>query len=712
MPDYTNDVRLLFEGGDNIPVDYAAPFTIKQTRGLDPYMFGVVFRDEAIDKFPGGGAADGQKCKFTFSTPDNSGGRSESEWELYLVRAEKSKVQEGAWNAIFADERWKADYKRHTVSYNIQWPDGSYRSDTLSSNGGRWRTVAAIEDFITKYVEAQVDVTRCQKLSTLMLPNNLGNSDYGGWVDATWSEILKPMLYSINCDLVIGWDRKWIIVPKTALQASGHSVASSGSGQGGGGEGIDKLRAMKRIVDNVDEPKIDWEKPKKLKVGFEIMAEAVIEGNPTATGSGGVIFDQPENVMVTLSPELQDPVAWWNDQISETADTEWAEIEPYLVTLGYAGSQGAAISMICKNWFLPNIVPLKRAGEFDEIKEDSSSPTANSIAYQKKLWVDAVLRRCWRRTYRAVFPTASGNLVSALRAMAGIRFGRLTPGGDTRSRGAVFCDWCEESTHALNFAHQSPFDSIFSDNHPFDPVRAAPFTARWIAQHGNELIFELVPPEPSRIGQAKVFPGLFAKKLTYGDWFHISADGYLNDTELFGEFDSTFDFRIYCAGSLVREDTRSGVSSPEGQIEGRHLVIERDLYQEGSIKSLDVRSNEVTANFGYTLAQMATPKGQLASRWPSALLNKPDLIALVDRAEEKIRAQFDQKAAGGISVAGVKPMVEKIITEGDIHEMSVIVGDPDPWSVKTQYIVLPAQSNIEIDPKDRDGKKPALIAQE
>lgn len=719
MPDYKIDIRLRFDSGPDLPVSLAAPFAIKQTRGLDPYMFTVVLSDYIVDQFPASAnSTDGCKCAFVFTTPDNQGGTTTATWQCYLVRAERGRAGSGTWNATFADERWKADYNRHTVSYNTQWPDGSYRDNTLNSSGGQWRVVQAIENLITDYIGGTFDTSRCQKLTHILLPNNLGNSDYGGYVDATWSEIIKPMLYAINADLIIGTDRKWIIVPKTAMQAAkGKTVATPAAGVGGGP--VDKLRGYKRIVDTVAVPQMGWELPRKLRVGFEIMTEAVIDSRPStqsttsSTPGAQAVFDQPENVMRALSPELMEPEAWWNDQNSETADTEWLWIPKQLYTLGYIASEDhtASETLVARNYFLPNIIPLKRAGEFDEIKEDPD-PTLNSIAYQKKLWIDAALKEAWRKFYRVKFIPSQDGMAPAIKALAGLRFGRLTPGGDTRSRGAVYADWCEESAHALQFNPASPTEARFSDNHAYSSTRPAPFTARWIAQNGNELIFEIVEPSLLRISQNKVFPGTFAAHLTYGDWFTLSGDGYMANTELHGTFTIQWDFRIYLAGSLCQPDRREGQSTPVGEIIGRHLVIERDMYPEGSIESLDIKAYKTTANFGYTIAQMARPMGFLGDQWPAALLNTNDLNTLVDRAVEKAKAQFDQGQTGGISIAGVQPIADGCIAEGDIYEMALLVGDPDLWSIKSQYIVLPGISNVEIEPKDRDGVRPNLISNE
>lgn len=705
--DYSVDIRLKFDGGADMTVPLAAPFTIKQTRGLDPYMFSLVMPD--ISQLPPATAKNGVGATFTFSTPGESGGRADVSWKLYLVRTERNKAQEELWNVVFADGRWLADYKRYTLSYNIQWPDGSYRNET--TNGGqRWKAVDAIEHAIREFgFEPDVSRIRKRMRANPELPNNLGNSDGGGWVDATWTEIIGPMLNVLNADLVIGLDGKWIVVPKTDPPGK---TTSGNSGQVDPNSAVGRLRAMKRTNDTVEAAGNLWERPRKIRVGFEIMAEAAIESDIPTTSTAKGLFDIPENVMPRLDTALLDPEAWWNDQVADqVADTDWVRIYDELLRLGYISSTQRGEQVIAENYFLPCIIPIIRAGEYEEISEDPN-PTQNSIKYQTKLWMDAALRQHWRRTYRITYPTSGAEgVASSLRGMAGIRFGRLTPGGDARSRGSVFCQWCEESSHALVLT-PNPLDSQFSQNHDFDPERAAPFTAQWIAQKGNELIFQLTPTESRRISQGRIFPGAFSVPLNYGTWFNMTGDGYMQAVELQGQFTEEFDYRIYVCGMLTREDERAGVGSPVGEINGRRLVVEAPLFSNGSIESLDVKSSAVTANFAYSKTQMALPLGELALKWPTELINSSEIRRVLDRATVKAIQQFETNLSGGITIAGVSPVAAGIITEGDVHEMSIVVGSPDPWSIVSQYIIQSAVSSFDIDQWKRDGEKPSLIAAE
>lgn len=700
-PDFVS-VHIVFDGV-TIPVEYNMPFTLKQSRGVDPYFFSITLSHDSINLLPvAANLKDGAKCAFRFDTPAANGGRSQLDWSWWLVRVEPGRSDTGTFIVTFADERWKMDHRRYSLSYNIQWPDGSYRSETTPLGRGKpWTALEAIKD-AAEQMGYKLDTTRVHGSKFyIQLPNNLGNSQGGGWVFETPSEIFKPMLSVLDCDLIVKADSTLAIVDRT-----GDSAA------------ITKMQSYRRIDDSVDTGFNGWELPKEIRLGLEVKAEAVIESKQPITASGTPTFDIPENVMPR--PELADrsPVEWWNAGASGIADTEWEEIQTLLEGLGFVTTTPrSADVMICRNWFLPNIIPLNRAGEFDEIVE-SADPTENSIRYQTKLWCDAALRMCYRRTYRITYPTnaqAGDPLVPNIRNMAGLRFGRLSPGGESISKGSVFCSWSEESTHALNFTKNSdPLSAVFSDNHKFDPQRAAPFTVRWVSQNGNELIYELTPADARRIGQAKIYPGIFTAPLTYGDWFTLTADNYLEGTEIQGEFWPQFDFRIYFSGRLIREDKRSGITAniDNGKIKGRQLIITLPMFEDGAIAGLDIRSNAVTANYGYTKDQMGRDLGDLASRWPERLLNVEQITKFAQDLRDKIKRKMMAGRSGGIRVAGVQPMQDGCMTSGDIHEMSVVIGDPDPWSITTQCIVLPGIPAFSVDPERADGDIPNLIDQE
>lgn len=705
MADDFVSVHLVFDGV-TIPVEYNMPFTLKQIRGTDPYMVSLMFSD--ISQFPDPSAfQEGAQCKFQFSTPAPAGGRVNTEWDgWYLIRLEPSKSEEGMWIAHFADERWAWQYRRYDLSMNMLWSDGSYRLDTTPNGGNSpWQVIPAIKR-AGEIMGLEVVVDGLPVFTPpAILPNNLGNSPGGGWVQEQPGEIFKPMLDCLDADLILDPHKRKrvIVVPRT------------GDPKGT----IAKVRAMPRLVDTLGTVSNGYEKPRKVRVSFEVKAEAVMESRLLATSTAIPVFDVPENVVPRFTPALLDPQAWLDEEVSQKVNkSEWQEYRDWLKEAGYAATNSDASDLVARNWFLPNIIPLKRGNEHEEIREDPSSPTANSLAYQKKLWYDEQLRHCWRRVMRIKYPTNlvfAGDLVKDMRSMIGLRFGRLTAGGDTIARGAFYGDWAEETVHATQLDPTDPLKSTFSTNHPFDVTRPAPFTCRWVAEVGNELIFEIRPAETTRISQSKLFPGLLRTALTYGDWYKLSNDGYMDATELSCDgFTDPWKFRIYFSGRLIGPDLRDKTdgATPIGAFEGRRLVVEQELYPKGSMPEMDLKYDGTTANYGYTKAQMTAALGDLSLRWPAQMLNKKEIEGLVADAVAKLKQQFELGKSGGLSVVGVQPLADKLYTGGDIHEMSVVIGDPDPWSIKTQFLVLPGIPAFTLSKEDREGKTVNFIEQE
>lgn len=693
QPDYV-DINIQFDNGSKVPVEYTAPFTLKMTRGFDSHYMSVIVSD--ISKFPDPKAfRDGAKCKFIFDTPGASGGRVTGEWAMYLIRVEPSRTDPGMYIATFGDERWKIQYERFSMDFNIQWPDGSYREDSIA--GGRpWQARDALVEAF-KRMGRKIDISGLSVITLAdALPNNLGNSPGGGFVQASMIEIAGPILAALEADLVVKPDGEFAAVEK--------------SGDPGDKKPLEKLRQMTRIVDTVALGKNGWEKPRKLRLAFEIMSEACLESTVSQTGSGAEIMSEPDNVMPRLTLELVDGEEWWDAQAEDIADTEWKRIPQELEDMGYT-TASSADTMVGENYFLPNIIPFKRNVPWGPIVE-SGDPTANVNAVLKKEWADGQLRQHWHKTYRINFPATGKDLSKDARILAWMQFGRLTPGGQTRSKGAVFADWCEELVHAVRLRQDDPLNATFSSNHPWDPERPAPLTAKWIDQVGNELIFRMEPTENQRLAQAKIYPGQFSRPIKHNNWFDTVAEVPIANSALQHAFRARFDFRVFFAGRIIAEDGRlikAGANHGDGEMEGRRYVVTRKLFDDGSIEFVDLRSEVVTANFGYTTADMRTPLGSLSRIFPSNLLNKRDVTETVDRVVANLKKDYAMGLSGGIAVAGVQPLADKILTGGDVHEMSVTVGDPDPWSIKTQYFIIPGIHSWSIDKESKDGRIPQLI---
>lgn len=684
-------------GSAIVPIEYAAPFTLKYPPGMEPFMFQLHMSDTSVLPEPGSG--NGTPCKFVFSTPAASGGRTDVELSgWYLVRVEPSNIEDATSLVTFADERWRLQYKRFSAEYNIQWPDGSFRWHTVDK-GEKWKAHDAIVDFLTK-AGYKPDTSRLSLLKRgLDLPNNLGNSRGGGWVDATYQEILEPMLRILDANIYF-------------INGQPHITDKSGDIAGG----IPKLRAIPRVDDTVAFSRNGWEKPRRFRIMYEIKAEAALENlytpaRTTASQSPASFFDAPENVMPKLTASVREHRDWWEAAINKEKGDEWDEIA--IVVAGY---QPMALTVdevddnIAKNWYLPFLFPFKRQGPHGPIIE-SSNPTTNASIIEAKLWLMAQCRMHWHRTYRITYPTSNEPLVNGYRSMTGIRFGRLTPGGDTVSRGAVFADWSEETTAAVRL-RDNPFDSQFGRSYDFNPERAAPFVADWVAESGNELIFELRPVGTMMLGQEKIVPGIWSVTPNYGTWFEMTRDGYLGAQELQAELRPDWRFRAIVSGRVVGSiSIMENVATAIGKISGRSFVVEVPGFTDGGMDAFDVKESAITANFGFSKAQLNTQE-VITEVFPEVLLNESAISSRANDLAKYFKSRFELGQAGGILIPGVEPAYSGIWPGGDIYEMSIVVGDPDPWSVTTQYVVLPGIPSPPLLPEERDGRIPQIIAWE
>lgn len=703
----TNDIKLVFEGGHTVPLDYAAPFTLKQTRGIDAYY--VTILCSSIDQLPvPQPGEDGKRCGFIFRTPgQNPSSPIFHTWGGWvLLRATKTQNDSELWSVTFADIRHIMQHKRASLNLNIKWPDGTWRSESLNSGSpyDKKEAARAIVESIgfSAPDEGFADLAASQTIQTL--PANLGNTRTGGFVHASWAEMIKPVAEVMNADPIVMFDGN----------------IGFRSRQGDRLNQLPQLRARARIEDSVQKERSQWERPRKLRLGFECKVENAIERFP----SSATISNQSERAIidpVNVMPKWEHNGDFF-DPIGQGAlnvdGSSWSPIWNELSDAGYINSLSSgsftkdelADTYIASHFMLPQIFPYRRVEPLGDILDD-----ADEIL--KKDWFDGMIRNSWRRFYRVEFP-ANADVSDAplLRSLAALKFGRLTAEGAVRSKGVVFADYFSELATPLYAANRGTraFSQTVNKDHPFNPLIPAPFTARFISEEGNELVFSIDPVELRRLSQSKVFLGLAKNELTYGTYNKLVADDYMSDgknlqfgneaTEQHLQFDVDYKFRCMIVGTLIQEPLQSNVP-PE--IEGRAYIIERDLFADGGIDSIDYRSYESTANFGYSITQMQATS--ISGLFPDTLLNETSLNIIADRIQSETKAQFEAGQSGGILAPGVSCPAAGIGTSGDIHEFSIVVGNPSPHAITSQYIFAPQAKSIVVDQEEIDGKPPSLL---
>ena len=670
--------------GKEIPLQFNAPLAWKQTRGIDPWMMNIALQDETA--YPGFLLSDGMPAKFRFDTPDQNGKPVSLEWEgWYLVRIEQSRSERDVQVATFADERWKAMYRRITASYNVQWPDGTWRADSL--DGGKpWTCLRAIGDMCRKFGMDFYEFNKMpQEMRDLQMPANMGNSPAGGFVEASMAECMPNLLEYMGGALIMWFNGAMRVVPKTGDDAN--TIAT--------------LQAMPRMQDTASQSGREFEQPREMELAFEVMAEAAIERfdpDDKGTASGGGIDMKLVNVMQSW---LYGSRGYEFGQITNdrVADDVYNAISEEYRLEGYK-SEGVE-EFIANNYFLPNILPLLRRdalGDFIDTKAETD----------KKLWFDSETRDAWRRMYAIDFPfKGAGN--EAYRILSGLRLGRLSPDGSTRDHGNVFCDWCMMSDDILN-PQDDPMKWEYSENVEFDGSRASPFKSSFVAEgKTGKLLLRIEPPSTLRFDMKRIFLGLFDEQLHYGNWQDVSAEGDIEIDGAHAKFDPSYKLRIIVTGRLTGDPTnvRGGAFVPN--LEGRVYKLRRPLYPAGGIKSIQLRSYTRTANFAYAKEQMVDACPAMYNQFPTELLNADELEKIADDTAKRVKALFASAQAGGIVTPGIEAPMKGLGTGGDVKEFSIMLGNPKLHSISSQYIVVPDMPNVEVDQRSLDGEPVSAI---
>lgn len=679
-----NNIQIIIDGNP-IPFEMAAPLALKQTRGLDPFMFSVIMSD--ISKLPADvSSTNGVPVTIKFTTPGSSYGETATiDWKSWiLVRVEPSKSELDTYVVTFADTRWRAMHRRISVSYNLKWPDGNYRQESLNG-ASPWNTADAIRNAASLFGFSEVLFDLPSGYQNTELPNNLGNSNAGGFAFATFGEVMGPMFESLEADPIIGFN--------------GELIATARNGKGK----IPQLKALPRVKDTASESINIYERPRTLRVGFEVMCENIIQKGGYSSSTNARTLDEPVNVMPSyqtarLGYELEEI-----DTEGNVAGNYWLPIHEEMSEYGYVDNdEFAADQYVAQRYFLDNIVPIPR-------ESPDGYPIESQEAVLRHLWFDGALRNCWRSYWRVKYPSdGNENTSMGLRSMARIQLGRLTVDGGVRARGVTYGSWSEEFTFGMPVVQRGdPFRYEYSKNHDYDPERPSPFIAQWVADTGGELIFRLVPPSNIRINQKRLFPAIFNTPLSYGNWIDISNDFDISVQEANGKFSTVFVLRVMVAGRLIAEDTRNGFPD---EIQNRALIRQRPLYDDGGMESLDLKAYSLTANYAYSNQQLLS--NTAFDNWPSVLLNDSQIDEKMDSLVEQAKRQYESGEAGAIVTPGVLAPSLGIGTGASIAEMTIMVGNPDPHSITTHYNVMPNLPGFHVDPERKDGWATPAIAAE
>lgn len=679
MPFEGTQVHIIPDKGSVIAVEFIAPFTIGMSRGPEPQDLKLLTSRPAEFQAIGGGP-----CTLRIRSASGDLGSSVDEvyWKgWYMASLQPNASQPGLYTATFYDFRHIAMRKRLTLAYNVQWPDEFFRAETMTSAQSRWKCLYAAWDALEKFgfdVDRDTStLTNWQKNE--ILPSNLGNSPNGGFAGVTHAEIVPVLLEQIRCDYTMTPEGKVRVVSRGTVDES------------------PKLAAYRLIGGVVAERDIRWQLPRRVNVLFgrrmeggwdyvcDSLGRTAPPGRPDATFNWNI-----ENVM----PKF-DPTGRAGDDFTEMSQ-EVARV------LGIGGTDEALAEHIRKRWFKPTLFPYKKRGKgLDRVILDSAE------TIHTKQWMDDQCRRCWRRVFRPTKRTLSGPFAYA-KYFTGISLGRLDENGGTKSGGNVFMDYCRH----LKWGRPSPgakadplalwFSENYTvvnsqtptyDNEGFEiqAFSPAPFTSRWIS--AEKLIFEVSPERPAALNSKAYYPAVMQQHLNYGPLIQLASGSALRITEVSGIFKAKWRMRLIWNGHLSRDLPALAAThfTVQTRQKGRLWVEDRDAFANGMVESVDVRVDDVTANFAFSEKQLIeTPFGEMDKVAPEVLLNQTEIDDIADHVAEQIIKTYEQNRAGVAVVAGVAPVRDKVWTGGLIYNLNVVIGDAgSPTSVTTQYFVQP-----------------------
>lgn len=638
---------------NGIPVESMNEFEIHLSRGVDPWIFTVVSSDNRFDGLE-------NPVTIELSAPDRNlvAGATLTLYGWHLVMSRP--VDPGRTAYTFADARWRASYNKFSGSFNMVWADGT------PWESRRWTCVQAAEYAMERFgLRPDIGLHDISdEMFSKELPNNLGNTEEGGFHSASMHEVFPKLLEPIRADL--------IITPSGNCRIVGRSDSNS-----------NKTLRQKRIYDvpdysmiggSVGERVIRWQVPREIVVQFRRKIEGVFY---FAEEGGGRTFARPLAPKIGMLQNVaRDPDGDFRN--FGEASGEW--------TRGWIGP-GSAVGHMRRFWFRPELFP------FDAVPENlrSAPDWAGRV-----IDAEEQLRMAWRRYYRVDFTDEPS------RACSRIRLGRLDEGGGTLSAGGVLCDYTtvHDAFVMTRREIQGPssrmMEGTLSQGRGFT---VSPFQAVWADE--DERVFVIVPTTSGKNTKI-VFPGLFESDMT----LRLSLTAVESGETVYNTVRSSpiisagFKAAVYWNGYVVR---------PFGWFYEREHSVSRPAHGAGP--RVFVPAGDMTANFRLTGGQTAAEMEQAAAGGGSyELLNNDEVQARATEVAQAVLQTYEQGTSGVATCGGVHAIASGgIITGGPIHNTIIQFGGASSYSITTHYEVVPERRPGEATTDKLDGVAPERL---
>lgn len=534
----------------------------------------------------------------------------------------------------FADVRWRKNFNKLTASYNIVSYGGRYREDTLYNKITPWRVWQAAFDALKelKYdVKIDIDDQDCYRPQ---LPDNMSNAKGGGFVEARQDFALPPILEAAALNMVPNGDGGVNITDR-------HSERSK------------DLKKYLQFAGGAEKAKLQWQFPKYIVVPFPKRIERLgsFDEDARATSSSNE-YDVP----------IENVIPKWVPGTSLSVE-DHQEIDTYLLTRYLEG-----------NWPGPNRMAHVRKHYLHKRMFDLHNPNLTTTAKVNMEVIEQLVRSCFRKRYRFKTPDLTGSIKSTdeLRARyADLQLGRLKKDGTTR-KDSVYCDYVRDDRFGrLPSRGANAIDQVFSDNIPYTPLKAAPFTTEWLPGGREDLIFELIPDKPDSIDVVSYIPGRLNKDKNY-DFKVRPIRIELDDTvELTDDFKMEFHYH----GLWVYDG--------KGDLSRTYEVKLASGLQNAGVEEMTAEIvQDMTANYSF----VAT------ASFPGRLMNRGELKTRADQVREEIVQSYKQGRAGIVRCAGINVLTKgKVWVGGDISAIEIVIGSKGWGSVETHVHVMPGR---------------------
>lgn len=526
----------LLINGVTMPFVPGAPFELAFTRGPDWHVAELVVgegsdADKKLQKMSGA-------VTITIECSDRSVvGKDSKKFKEWYILSRKGKEQGFAVYQL-ADVRWRQNHEKLTAQYNVVSYGGKYRKDSLR-NGAVWKAYDAVQDALEKLGFTVANNPKLDAaVKTIQLPDNLGNSEGGGWVGATLAEALPPMLEAIHCDIVPDADGKIMIVDRST-------------------DALPALKDFLKASGRVSDLENHWQKPREIDALFERRIERRAEYTEDSHNTSSGRYD----------PGLENVIPEYND-------TSGRPVEKHTELTAYVAQRFMGLQYILQRW--------TRVRMFDV------NGGFNAAALLKMQTIETLVRQCFRRRFRFVTRDSLFDDVRARYAM--IELGRLKADG-TNAPDAAYLDYTEDLRFfdLANPATDNPLTAVTTRSVPISDTVPAPFTARWVDR--ENLIFHLESNTPDRAHIKDYFPGLLSRPRGFGGTLKEALRGGKLELDTTVSLTPRFRLKVFWHGLFVGNPV-------QGKSRAHNVRV--PAFSDGEIDRLTLRlDTSLTANFGY-----------------------------------------------------------------------------------------------------------------